>query len=46
MVLRVGDRPIASADELVVAVREHPPGQTVSLGVVREGRPLTLQVTF
>ena len=46
VVLRVDDRPIASADELVVAVREHPPGQTVSLGVVREGRPLTLQVTL
>ncbi|MDD7937774.1 trypsin-like peptidase domain-containing protein [Actinomycetospora lutea] len=46
VVLRVDDRPIASADELVVAVREHAPGQTVSLGVVREGRPLTLQVTL
>ena len=46
VVLRVDDRPIASADELVVAVREHPPGQAITLGVVREGRPLTLQVTL
>ncbi|MHC1559839.1 S1C family serine protease [Actinomycetospora sp. C-140] len=46
VVLRVDDRPIASADELVVAVREHPPGQTIQLGVVRQGRPLTLQVTL
>jgi S1-C subfamily serine protease len=29
-----------------VAVREHPPGQVITLGVVRQGRPLTLQVTL
>ncbi|MDD7917410.1 S1C family serine protease [Actinomycetospora callitridis] len=46
VVLRVDDRPIASADELVVAVREHPPGQAITLGVVRQGRPLSLQVTL
>ena len=46
VVLRVNDRPIASADELVVAVREHPPGQAITLGVVRQGRPLSLQVTL
>ena len=29
MVVKVGDRPIAGADELVVAVREHNPGDIV-----------------
>ena len=43
VVTRVADRPIASADELVVAVREHRPGDAVTLGVVRGGRPLSLQ---
>ncbi len=46
VVLRVDDRPIASADELVVAVREHPVGSSITLGVVRQGRPLTLQATL
>jgi S1-C subfamily serine protease len=43
VVTRVDDRPIASADELTVAIREHRPGETVTLGVVRGGRPLSLQ---
>ncbi|MFC5062097.1 S1C family serine protease [Actinomycetospora atypica] len=43
VVTRVDARPIASADELVVAVREHRPGDAVTLGVVRGGRPLSLQ---
>ncbi|MCD2194331.1 trypsin-like peptidase domain-containing protein [Actinomycetospora endophytica] len=43
VVTRVDQRPIASADELTVAIREHRPGETVTLGVVRGGRPLSLQ---
>ena len=43
VVTRVDDRPIASADELTVAIREHRPGEAVTLGVVRGGRPLSLQ---
>ena len=43
VVTRVDDRPIASADELTVAIREHRPGESVTLGVVRGGRPLSLQ---
>ena len=43
VVTRVDDRPIASADELTVAIREHRPGETVTLGVVGGGRPLSLQ---
>ncbi|HEY2195919.1 MAG TPA: trypsin-like peptidase domain-containing protein [Actinomycetospora sp.] len=43
VVTEVDDRPVASADELTVAIREHRPGETVTLGVVRAGRPLSLQ---
>ena len=43
VITRVDDRPVASADELTVAIREHRPGETVTLGVVRGGRPLALQ---
>ena len=39
-------RPIAGADELVVAVRERQPGETVPVELVREGRPLTLSVVL
>ena len=39
MIIKVGDRPIAGADELVVAVREREPGDTVPIELVREGRP-------
>jgi S1-C subfamily serine protease len=46
VIVRVGDRPIAGADELVVAVREREPGETVPIEVVREGRPLTLSVVL
>ena len=42
VVVKVGDRPIAGADELVVAVREHNPGETVPVELVREGRSLTV----
>jgi len=46
VIVKVGDRPIAGADELVVAVRERQPGDTVPVGLVREGRPLTLSVVL
>ncbi|HVH23327.1 MAG TPA: trypsin-like peptidase domain-containing protein, partial [Pseudonocardia sp.] len=46
VIVKVGDRPIAGADELVVAVREHNPGDTVGVDIVREGRPLTLSVVL
>lgn len=46
VVLRVDQRVIASADELVVAVREQRPGRPVTLGVIRGGRPLTLQAVL
>ena len=44
VIVRVGGRPIAGADELVVAVREHNPGDAVPVELIREGRPLTVSV--
>jgi S1-C subfamily serine protease len=35
VIVKVGDRPIAGADELVVAVRERQPGETVPVELVR-----------
>jgi S1-C subfamily serine protease len=46
VVTKVGDRTIAGADELVVAVREHEPGDTVPVELFRDGRPLTVSVTL
>ncbi len=46
VIVKVGDRSIAGADELVVAVREHNPGDTVPVDIVREGRPLALSVVL
>ncbi|WP_214364328.1 S1C family serine protease [Pseudonocardia sp. H11422] len=46
VIVRVDDRAIAGADELVVAVRERDPGQTVSVQLVRDGRPLTVSAVL
>jgi len=46
VIVKVGDRPIAGADELVVAVRERNPGDSVPVQLVREGRPLTITVVL
>ncbi|TCK26506.1 S1C family serine protease [Pseudonocardia endophytica] len=46
VVVRVAGRHIAGADELVVAVREHEPGEPVPVEVVRQGRPLTVTATL
>jgi putative serine protease PepD len=46
VIVRVGDRSIAGADELVVAVRERSPGETVPVQLIREGRPLTVSVVL
>jgi serine protease Do len=46
VIVRVGDRTIAGADELVVAVRERNPGDTVPVQLIREGRPLTVSVVL
>jgi S1-C subfamily serine protease len=46
VITRIGDRSIAGADELVVAVRERNPGDTVEVQLIREGRPLTVSVVL
>jgi S1-C subfamily serine protease len=46
VIVRLGGRPIAGADELVVAYREHNPGDTVEVELIREGRPLTVSVVL
>jgi putative serine protease PepD len=46
VIVRLADRPIAGADELVVAYREHNPGDTVQVELIREGRPLTVSVVL
>jgi putative serine protease PepD len=46
VIVRVGERTIAGADELVVAVRERNPGDTVEVELIREGRPLTVSVVL
>ena len=45
VVVKVGDREVADADEMVVAVRLLKIGQEAPIEVVRDGRPMTLMVT-
>ncbi len=44
VVVKVGDRTVGGADELVVAVRAHKPGDVVPVTVVRDSRTLTVSV--
>lgn len=46
VILKVGDRDIADAAELIVAVRKHDIGTTVPVVLARDGRELTVQVTL
>jgi S1-C subfamily serine protease len=46
VITKVGDRAIGSADELIVAVRERAIGERVSVTLVRQGRPLVVQVVL
>ncbi len=46
VVVKVGDRTIGGADELVVAVRAHQPGDVVPVMIVRDSRTLTVSVTL
>ena len=45
VVVKVGDRTVADADEFVVAVRQLTIGQEAPIEVVRDGRHVTLMVT-
>jgi S1-C subfamily serine protease len=44
VIVKVGNRPIANADEYVVAVRQLQIGQDATIEVVRGGRTITLTV--
>ncbi|MEJ3656795.1 trypsin-like peptidase domain-containing protein [Actinomycetes bacterium KLBMP 9759] len=46
VIVKVGERLIAGADELVVAVRERNPGDSVPVELIRQGRPLTVSVVL
>ena len=45
VVVKVGDREVADADEFVVAVRQLAIGEPAPIEVVRDGRRVTLTVT-
>lgn len=45
VIVKVGDRKVADADELAVAIRQLEVGQPAQIEVVRDGRPVTLTVT-
>ncbi|HEY2725217.1 MAG TPA: PDZ domain-containing protein, partial [Pseudonocardiaceae bacterium] len=44
VITKVGNRAVGSADELIVAVREHKIGEEVSISLVRDRRPLVVNV--
>ena len=44
VVVKVGDRTVADADEFVVAVRQLKIGQDAPIEVMRDGRPVVLIV--
>ncbi|GAA0537949.1 serine protease [Saccharopolyspora subtropica] len=46
VIIRVGERKVGSADELIVAVDRHQVGERVPVTVVRQGRELVLDVTL
>ena len=46
VVTKVDDRRVTDADSLIVAVRSHDPGQTVTLTLTRSGAQKTLRVTL
>jgi S1-C subfamily serine protease len=46
VVTKIAERLIGSADELIVAVRERQIGEQVAVALVRDGRPLVVQVVL
>ncbi len=46
VVTKVDDRRVTDADSLIVAIRSHDPGETVTLTITRGGATRTLQVTL
>ncbi len=46
VIIKVGDRQVGNADELVVAVRLNPVGAVVPVVLMRDGREMTVSVTL
>ncbi len=46
VIVKVGDRPVGSADELTVAVQQHAVGDTVQVELLRDGKRMTVAVTL
>jgi S1-C subfamily serine protease len=46
MIVSVDGRPVRSADDLLGAVEAKRPGETVELGIVREGKTGVVVVTL
>ncbi|MGD1031076.1 MAG: Do family serine endopeptidase [Opitutaceae bacterium] len=46
VILALNDKPVASKEELRLAVAEQPPGATVSLSIMRDGKPVTLSAVL
>ncbi|HEY0451917.1 S1C family serine protease [Actinophytocola sp.] len=46
VITKVGDRDVANAAELIIAVRKHKAGEKVPVVLARGGRELTVQVTL
>ncbi|MBS3939539.1 MAG: trypsin-like peptidase domain-containing protein [Actinobacteria bacterium] len=46
IIVSIDGEPLASMSELVAEVRRRQPGETLELGVVRDGEQLTLEVTL
>lgn len=46
VIVSIDGRTVANADELVIAIRDNSPGDTIDVVVEREGSPRTFQVTL
>ncbi|GGM42813.1 serine protease [Longimycelium tulufanense] len=46
VIVKLGERRVQSADELVVAEHQHQIGQQVRVELIRQGRPITLEATL
>ncbi len=46
VVTKVNDRRVTDADSLIVAIRAHDPGTTVTVTFIRDGKTATLKVTL
>jgi S1-C subfamily serine protease len=46
VIVKVGDREVTGSDELVVAVQSQQIGETVTVTLIRDGRPVDVQVTL